>query len=193
MRQGSPTASLTGQKPEDSWGLGQSNGGALTIFNFSGVRRVGALQEPARGETAEVAPERGQTERPIPIGVTLLPSVNVPRRGPEPALQTRQLWEGTVTQVRDGDFVAVLSDRTRTGNPDEQVAFDFDEVSPADRGLVGLGSTFYWIIGSERTVGGQVKNVSILQFRRVPTWTQSALTKARDRAKRVLDLFRTQE
>jgi hypothetical protein len=82
----------------------------------------------------------------------------------------RQLWEGTVTEIMPEGFVAVLSDRTNTGNPDERATFDFDntEISPEDLKLVALGSSFYWVIGIEHTIGGQVKNISMIQFRRVP-------------------------
>jgi hypothetical protein len=157
---------------------------------------LGASQDQPSSETAKK--ENSQYPFPedirpqVPSGVTLQPPIELTiRRGP--TLQTRQLWEGTVTEVRNGGFVAILSDRTNLANPDEHAVFDYGEVSPEDRGLINLGSAFYWIIGSERTVGGQIRNVSIVQFRRAPAWTRSALSRAADRAQRVREVFRTQE
>jgi hypothetical protein len=88
--------------------------------------------------------------------------------------------------------VAILSDKTNPGNPDERGSFDFEytEISPDDLRLINPGSTFYWVIGNERTVAGQVKNVSMLQFRRVPAWTQSRLDRAADSARRLRESFR---
>ncbi len=125
----------------------------------------------------------------IPSGATVPPRLRLAVSGVAPTLKTRQLWEGTVTEVDEGGFVAVLSDMTNPRNPDEQVSFYNTEISPDDLRLINPGATFYWVIGNERTVAGQVKNVSMVQFRRVPAWTQRRLERAADRARRLLESF----
>jgi hypothetical protein len=119
----------------------------------------------------------------IPSGAALAPRLNVAVPGKAPKLRTRQLWEGTVIQLRDTGFVAVLTDKTNPSNPDEQAVFDYDEISSEDRRLIELGASFYWTIGNEITVGGQLKNVSMVQFRRLPLWTQRKLADVRTRAR----------
>lgn len=106
-----------------------------------------------------------------------------------PALQSRQIFEGTIKDVSKGSFLATLRDKTNPNNPEEIVEFENSEVSSEDRGLVIPGSAFYWIIGRERTVAGQIKNVSTLQFRRAPTWSESSIAKATERAQGIIDLF----
>jgi hypothetical protein len=121
----------------------------------------------------------------IPTGVRFRPSLRLGMPGRAARLKTRQLWEGTITEVRKDGFAAVLSDKTNPKNPDEQANFDFDntEISPEDVKFINPGSSFYWVIGNEQTIAGQVKNVSMLQFRRVPAWTQRTLERATDRAR----------
>ena len=97
-------------------------------------------------------------------------------------LQTRQVWDGTVTEVGSDGFVARLVDKTDPNNPDEQGMFDFAEVPEEERGLIIPGSAFYWTIGSERTPAGQIRSVSMVQFRRVPSWTKTALSRAMEKA-----------
>jgi hypothetical protein len=104
-------------------------------------------------------------------------------------LRTRQLWEGTVTEVREGEFTAILSDRSNRDNPDEQAVFTTAEISPEDQALVRPGASFYWTIGSQRTLGGPVMNVSIVQFRRLPTWTTRKLAEAAEHARLMRELF----
>ena len=61
------------------------------------------------------------------------PSVPLLSKGSGPTLQIRQLWEGTVIEVRDGQFVATLNDKTSPSNPDEQAVFECSEISRDDR------------------------------------------------------------
>src|SRR5258708_37940616 len=97
-------------------------------------------------------------------------------------LQTRQVWDGTVTEVRSDSFLARLVDKTDPINPDEQAVFEFAEVPEEERAFVTPGSAFYWTIGSERTPAGQIRSISMVQFRRVPAWTKTALARGADRA-----------
>jgi hypothetical protein len=113
--------------------------------------------------------------------LVISPSTSLGKVGP--VLETRQYWEGTVTDVRDKEFVAVVRDRTNRGNPDEEVVIDVDEVAPIDRPLITEGALFYWFIGPQRTPAGVQNNLSSLRFRRMPNWTSSALRRAEQRAR----------
>lgn len=169
------------------------------IFEFDSntsflVNRPSLTMSTSSGATTQIlttATAGEGRDRPIPTGATTAPRLRPVYAGRGPTLKTRQIWEGTVTQVRKEGFVAVLSDKTNTSNPDEQASFDFDntEISPEDLKLVQPGSSFYWIIGNEKTYGGQIRNVSMLQFRRMPTWTKQKLTKAAEDARRFRELL----
>lgn len=128
----------------------------------------------------------------VPVGVAVNRPIPRPgRAGGGSTLKTLQLWEGTVTEANCDGFVATLKDKTNSDNPDEQVVFGLDEISEDDRQFVCAGSTFYWVIGAERTRGGQLRNVSVVQFRRVPAWTRGALAQAGERARKLRDVFRS--
>jgi hypothetical protein len=168
------------------------------IYNFDAKPRVGANQvSPSEGtfsfsQTPSEPESLPESRDPrVPTGATFRPRLKLAVPGRAPRLKTRQLWEGTVVEVREGGFVAVLTDKTNPASPDEQASFDFDntEISPDDLRLINPGATFYWVIGNERTVAGQVKNVSMLQFRRVPAWTQHRLDRAADSARRLRESF----
>ncbi len=129
---------------------------------------------------------------PVLSGVAVRPSVPLVSKGPGPTLQIRQLWEGTVIEARDGQFVATLNDKTSPSNPDEQAVFESSEISCDDRHLIGPGSVFYWAIGTESTPAGQLRNVSTIEFRRVPAWTRSALESAQNRISRLKEFFQSE-
>jgi hypothetical protein len=106
------------------------------------------------------------------------------------ALQTRQLWQGTVTCVTNGNFVATLKDLTTPENPDEEATFEVSEVDESDRGLVQEGASFYWIVGKVRSKFGTQSNTSFLRFTRVPVWTPRSLKAATSQAKKLADELR---
>lgn len=145
---------------------------------------LGALQDQGLAATT-----------PKEWNVAVAPSRRAPSFAAGPlatsTLRTRQLWEGTITDVRSDGFIATLVDKTNPDNPDEQVLFPLGEVSEDDAAFIAPGSAFYWTIGSERTPAGQIKNVSMVQFRRLPTWTQNAIARAADRARLVSEFFAT--
>ena len=101
----------------------------------------------------------------------------------------RQVWEGTVVERLENAFVARVVDQTKPTNPEEQVTFSFDEVSTDDLGLVNEGASFYWRIGTERSPAGQVKNVSLLNFRRLPQWSNASMDRAEQSAKELAYLL----
>jgi hypothetical protein len=189
-----------GQGPaaDDKQGTTPVSASDVPIYEFDAKPRFGASQNSPSEGTLSLSPTPLNPESisngrsPIvPSGVTFRPRLRLAVPGSAPKLKTRQLWEGTVTEVRNGGFAAVLRDRTKLGNPDEQASFDFDytEISPEDLQFINPGSSFYWVIGNELTAGGQVKNVSMLQFRRVPAWTQRRLDRVTERARRLRASF----
>jgi hypothetical protein len=196
---------LIGQEQSNSSGSEQQDTARPTIVEFRPAPALGASQGQPLSSTANVSSHlvnqsslitTGLSETasvPIPSGAKLQPSLRSVFRGRGPTLLTRQLWEGTVTEVRNGGFIAVVNDKTDPTNPEEQVSFDLGDVSDEDHGLVTVGSPFYWVIGRERTQSGVVRNVSFVQFRRLPAWTASVLTRALDRAKRFKEISRAQE
>lgn len=210
MPQESSNTSSTGQLRTSSsrMGAAQAEEDISTIPVFAPTPVLGASQRFSTFETgaaaigvsqgAVVSETRGDSDGPggVPAltGATIRPQPKLAiRRGRNSSLRTHQLWEGTVIEARERGFVARLTDRTNPDNPDEQALFDYDEISPEDRNLLRPGSTFYWIIGNEKTPGGQVKNVSIVQMRRLPGWTRSALARAARRAQQAREELRAAE
>ena len=100
-----------------------------------------------------------------------------------------QKWEGTVQQVADDYFEALLVDQTDKKNQDEVAEFMLDEVSDADLDLVKPGSIFYWNIGYEISPAGQRKRASIIRFRRLPKWSAHEIEMAKNDAKRTRDIL----
>jgi hypothetical protein len=145
---------------------------------------------------------QSQTSTPTPVSISA-PIQTVPRSvrvQPEVAevlefshkgatLQIRQLWEGTVMEVRGQAFVAVLSDKTQPNSPDERVEFERFELRDEDRELVAPGAVFYWMIGTERTASGQVRNISTIELSRLPLWTRSSLKAACEKTARTKQWF----
>ena len=105
------------------------------------------------------------------------------------SLRPRQSWTGTVTGTEGNIFRAVLVDETDRSKSDEEGEFSLEEVSPEEQGLVAPGAIFYWTVGTEKTIAGQVKNVSMLQFKRVPQWTRQSLRRAEVQAVDFAALF----
>ena len=189
--QESPGIFLGGQQKASSVNAGVAQVGESTsfIFEYGPREPLGASQEP----TYDTAKPPGNLDPGLPNGAFLPPPVIVSIGKGSPALQAHQVFEGTITRVSQGHFSAILRDKTNPRNADESVEFENSEVSPEDGELLSPGSVFYWIIGKERTIGGQVKNVSIVQFRRVPPWTASVIAKAAQRAQEFVGLFQRGE
>jgi hypothetical protein len=118
---------------------------------------------------------------------SLSPSDALGSRGP--TLHAKQVWEGVVTKLTSTDFSAIVRDRTNPLNPEESVVIERDELSPADADLVVEGAAFYWVVGAERTPAGQQKNVSVIQFKRLPRWTDRRIAQAKARVQQLQELF----
>lgn len=146
---------------------------------------VESKQESAESKTSQfVSPTT-----PVIRGVLVDKGAPVVSRGDGGSLQIRQLWEGTVTELCEDGFIATLTDKTRPNNPDERAVFQFEsiEVPVDDLPLVQPGSVFYWTLGIESKASGQVKNVSTVEFRRLPAWpwTTSSIATASSEASKL--------
>ena len=73
--------------------------------------------------------------------------------------------------------------------PEEEVTFSIQEISESDRGLAMPGAVFYWSVGYEDSLQGQRTRKSTIRFRRLPTWTEKELNKARQEAHSLRDLL----
>jgi hypothetical protein len=106
-------------------------------------------------------------------------------------LRARQRWEGTITEVNGDEFTAVLADLSNPGNSEEEAVLSLNElvVQDDDIPLIKPGSSFYWIVGTETTPAGVRKNVSFLEFKRIPRWSTNAVSRAKARADRFEKLF----
>lgn len=90
-----------------------------------------------------------------------------------------QLWEGRVTDIRDDEFDAIISDKTNPDFFDELVTIDSVELSPDDAPLLKEGAVFYWSIGYLDYPGrGRVRE-SKLRFRRLKGWTEKEIQQAK--------------
>lgn len=126
---------------------------------------------------------------PVPRSVKVGPEEPQMTKVEGRTLQIKQLWEGTVTELCGKSFLAVLNDKSRSNSPAEQVEFESIELREDDWALVEPGAVFYWMIGTERTRAGQVRNISNIEFSRLPVWTRSSLKAASEEGSRVEQWF----
>ena len=183
--------------PLDSWRGPLAGGTAVTERTNqtpSGVhvgellptnRRAGTLGNPG---PIGMGSARATIESEAVSDLVAVRPTSVPAK-PTSWLQTRQVWQGVVESVHGPEFVAMLTDRTDPSRPDEEASFDLDEVSPIERHLIQPGAVFYFFIGTERTPGGQQKNVSIIKLQRLPSWTRGALERVDARARRIASVL----
>ena len=108
----------------------------------------------------------------------------------EPARQfwVLQKWEGTITEIMNGECRAVVRNLSNFEAPKEEVVFSIQEISPLDHPLVAKGAVFYWAIGYEDPQG-QRRRQSVIRFQRLPTWTQEELKMAEAEARNLKELF----
>jgi hypothetical protein len=166
------------------------------LFEFGNVPSVygnrAESQSTVVADQIESSPPTSPTSEgdgaQVPRSVRVKPSVpETKQKGP--SLLIKQLWEGTVTEVYGGTFVAVLNDKSRLNSPEERVEFESIELREDDRPLVVPGSVFYWMIGTERTPAGQVRNISNIEFSRLPVWTRGSVKAASEKASRAEQWF----
>jgi hypothetical protein len=116
--------------------------------------------------SAEMAPD--------PLRVRFPPAPTRDDAAPGEFIITTVEWEGYVEEVQDERFLAMLVDKT-TGRA-ERTTVLFDEVSSFDLDLVEPGAVFYWSVGYRVRETRQREGISLIRFRRLPTWTARELT-----------------
>jgi hypothetical protein len=144
-----------------------------------------------QSESGHVSVQESTSAEPVPRSVKVAPEEPKMAKEAGRTLQIKQLWEGTVTELHGGTFLAVLNDKSRPNSPAEQVEFESVELREDDWPLVAPGAVFYWMIGTERSPSGQVRNISNIEFSRLPIWTRSSLKAACDNMWRTKEWFHT--
>lgn len=100
-----------------------------------------------------------------------------------------QQWEGRVEQRDSDTFVAVITDKSNVGNPDEEVELFLAEIEREELSFVRPGALFYWSVGYEDGPGIPRQRVSRIRFRRLPGITTRDILRAENNAKKLADLF----
>lgn len=117
------------------------------------------------------------------------PPVIRKRAKPREHVVIHQRWEGYVEAVTGSGFGALLISLAEGSRDDERTEIDFDEVSAFDRPLIVPGAVFYWSLGYRVRPSGQREGLSVIRFRRLPTWTADELRVAARAAGEAMDLF----
>ncbi len=100
-----------------------------------------------------------------------------------------QEWEGYVTEIKETEFTARLTDLTSGANyASEEANIPLDEISEDDAAKMQVGSIFRWVIGYERR-GGSKKRVSQIVLRDLPMITKSDLRDGREWAHSIVATF----
>lgn len=99
-----------------------------------------------------------------------------------------QKWEGAVLEIKKDSFMARLIDLTKE-SPYETAEIPLEEVSEDDRDLLKEGAVFYWNIGYLNKTCGQKERVSLIRFRRLPSWSKEEIDAAKCEAERIKNLL----
>lgn len=152
---------------------------APVLYTSAGSGKTSALLRTMRTSGAP----------PKTIADRISPPV-IRRRGrPRDHLVIHQRWEGYVEALKKTGFEALLIDLAERPLHEERTQIDFDEVSAFDRNLIQPGAVFYWSMGYRVRPSGQREGLSVIRFRRLPTWTPEELDLAERAAKETAELF----
>lgn len=153
--------------------------------------RVSLTSENREWKCAAPSPDTAISLRepnPVEAARPVLRSLTTrPRR-----IEVLQQWEGVITSVEPSSVWADLHDLTDPSNPTEIAEIPMKEFAVGDRPLIEPGSVFYWSIGHETTIGGQILRVSEIRVRRTPVWSQQALDRARSLGQQLYERFGSQ-
>jgi hypothetical protein len=129
------------------------------------------------------APTAILQDHPVPIKA--LDARSAVFSAPMEILRVLQKWEGTVQDINGTEFTARFSDLTNPENPPEFMTMPVEEVPTPDRELLAPGAVFYWVIGYRERRDGHRERASSIRFQRLPAWTASARTEAKENAHRL--------
>ena len=118
-----------------------------------------------RESSAALSPDLGEVRLPRPLPLPNLLSKEY--------VVTTVDWEGYVERVDRDGFTARLLERGAIGA--ERTKVLFDEVSSFDMPLIKEGAVFYWTLGYRVRESKQRETMSLIRFRRLPSWTTQEL------------------
>jgi hypothetical protein len=94
-------------------------------------------------------------------------------------------WEGVVLDVLEDSFTARLVDIDEPSQYEEAEILNTSVSDQSDLDLIKPGAIFFWSIG-RRVEGRRSEQVSLIQFRRLPVWTETEIKKAKQETTEVL-------
>lgn len=153
-------------------------------------------QTPINGSTTqEMVNNKDKSERqsatPQGNGDSVPSVFPLPKEsGPSYNFQSLQQWEGTTIRVSKGYVVARLRDFNNPQNPEKRATISMDDISDCDRSLIGPGAVFYWTLGYRIEPYGQKSLISVIRFRRLPSWTSREIKRAKALSTRYDIFFR---
>lgn len=108
-----------------------------------------------------------------------------------PREDIKQCWSGKVISATDQELTVRLEDLTNRDNPDELIVLSRDEIDDREQSLVKPGALFYWYIGYRQGYKYSKERISIIRFRRLPSWTAREIQESEKLAKEYADFFLT--
>ncbi len=100
-----------------------------------------------------------------------------------------QEWEGYVTEIKDTEFAARLTDLTSGAKyAGEEACIPLEEISDDDADKMQVGSIFRWVIGYE-CKGRAKKRVSQIVLRDLPMITKSDMRDGREWGHSIVAVF----
>ncbi len=156
--------------------------------------------DPVYFPGSEVVPEFAQTENEEELPPLMVPDTANEEKKRDPIIRlpdvslnhrfiAKQMYEGTVQEIRIEEFTATLRDQLDPSTPRQSATIALDHVWEDDLGLVVPGAVFYWSIGYRIERHGQRYLQSNIRFRRLPVWTKSELKKLAQNAEEFNDFF----
>lgn len=109
----------------------------------------------------------------------------------KPREEIKQRWSGFVINADNEELTVRLEDLTNPENPDELVVLSRDEIDDKDQSLVKPGALFYWYIGYRQGYKYRKERISIIRFRRLPSWTAREIQNTKKLAEEYTNFFLT--
>jgi hypothetical protein len=151
-------------------------------------RRPREPELPATIDAVASGPYPPSAESELVLGVVEQLALANSSPMPQVRFQLLQQWEGTVVEVGEDTFDAVLQDLTDPTTPEESVELYLEDVDEADRALLEPGAIFYWSIGYEEGSRGLARK-SVVRFRRLPGWTKRRLNEVQVKTGQLVSYF----
>jgi hypothetical protein len=92
-----------------------------------------------------------------------------------------QSWEGMVLEILEDSFRARLVDMKNADQQEEAEILKTAVTDEDDLKLLMPGAIFFWTLG-RRVEGRRSEQVSLIQFRRLPIWTEKEIQEAKREA-----------